>query len=206
MTSARPVSVVRPVTNAPAETCWTYTVKKNAPERPTTVTADSSAKAPVVAASTRGTTSLWMGLIPSTRIASSSSRMVRAPRSAHIAVAPAPETTSTVTIGPIWFTVPIAEPVPAKSAAPNSFSRMLNVKTSSTEYGIVNISAGTTDTRATNQVWSTYSRNANGGLTITTNVSSDIAKKPPIARTGFVTGDADITRSPLAAWSPSEIG
>src|ERR1700758_1670552 len=56
MTSARPVSVVSPVTNAPAETCWTYTVKKNAPTRPTTVTADSSAKATVVAASTRGTT------------------------------------------------------------------------------------------------------------------------------------------------------
>ena len=59
--------------------------------------------------------------------------MVRAPRSAHIAVAPAPETTSTVTIGPIWLTVPIAAPVPEKSAAPNSLSRMLNVKTNSTE-------------------------------------------------------------------------
>ena len=59
--------------------------------------------------------------------------MVRAPRSAHIAVAPAPETTSTVTIGPIWLTVPTAAPVPEKSVAPNSPSRMLNVNTSSTE-------------------------------------------------------------------------
>ena len=74
-----------------------------------------SAKATVVAASTRGTTSAWIGLMPITRSASSSSRMVRAPRSAHMAVAPAPETTSTVTIGPIWFTVPIAAPVPEKS-------------------------------------------------------------------------------------------
>src|ERR1700736_983040 len=102
-TSERPVAVLSPVTNAPAETCWTYTVKKNAPARPTTVTAASSAKATVVAASTRGTTSLWIGLMPSTRIASSSSRIVRAPRSAHIAVEPAPETTSTVTIGAIWL-------------------------------------------------------------------------------------------------------
>ncbi|SKU62184.1 Uncharacterised protein [Mycobacteroides abscessus subsp. abscessus] len=38
--------------------------------------------------------------MPSTCIASISSRMVRAPRSAQIAVAPAPATTSTVTTGP----------------------------------------------------------------------------------------------------------
>ena len=69
-----------------------------------------------------------------------------------MAVAPAPETTSTVTIGPIWFTVPIAAPVPEKSDAPNSVSRMLKVNTSNTEYGIVNISAGRTETRATNQL------------------------------------------------------
>ena len=73
-----------------------------------------------------------MGLMPITRSASSSSRIVRAPRSAHIAVAPAPATTSTVTIGPIWRTVPSAAPVPEKSAAPNSFSRMLKVNVSST--------------------------------------------------------------------------
>ena len=78
--------------------------------------------------------------------------MVRAPRSAHMAVAPAPETTSTVTIGPIWFTVPIAAPVPEKSDAPNSVSRTLKVNTSNTEYGIVSISAGKTETRATNQL------------------------------------------------------
>ena len=75
------------------------------------------------------------GLMPITRSASSSSRMVRAPRSAHIAVAPAPATTNTVTIGPIWFTVPIAAPVPEKSAAPNSFSRTLKVKTSNHRLG-----------------------------------------------------------------------
>ena len=68
-----------------------------------------------------------------------------------MAVAPAPATTSTVTIGPIWRTVPSAAPVPEKSAAPNSFSRMLNVKVSNTVYGMVSISVGTIDTRATNQ-------------------------------------------------------
>src|ERR1700688_141398 len=117
---------------------------------PTIVTNDTSAAATNVAASTRGTTNDCTGLIPRTRSASSSSRMVRAPRSAHIAVAPAPETTSTVTIGPIWVTVPIAAPVPEKSAAPTSVNRMLKVNTSNTEYGMVNINAGSTDTRATN--------------------------------------------------------
>ncbi|SKX93336.1 Uncharacterised protein [Mycobacteroides abscessus subsp. abscessus] len=54
-----------------------------------------------VEAITRGTTSRCTGLIPSTSIASISSRIVRAPRSAQIAVAPAPATMSTVTMGPI---------------------------------------------------------------------------------------------------------
>ncbi len=69
------------------------------------ITTEDSSTATRVAASTRGTTSAWIGLIPITRSASSSSRIVRAPRSAHIAVAPAPATTSTVTIGPTWVTV-----------------------------------------------------------------------------------------------------
>ena len=69
--------------------------------------------------------------------------MVRAPRSAHIAVAPAPATTKTVTIGPIWRTVPSAAPVPEKSAAPISVSRMVSMKVSNTVYGMVNISVGT---------------------------------------------------------------
>ena len=137
-----PVSSVRPATNAPGVTCWTNTEKKNAPTSPPGSPPTTAATPPTVAASTRGTTSAWIGLMPITRSASSSSRMVRAPRSAHIAVAPAPATTSTVTIGPIWLTVPIAAPVPEKSAAPNSISRMLKVNTINTVNGIASISAG----------------------------------------------------------------
>lgn len=118
--------------------------------------------------------------------------MVRAPRSAHIAVAPAPATTSTVTIGPICVTVPIAAPVPEKSAAPNSTSRMLNVNTNSTVNGIDSISVGTMDTRATNQVCRISSRHAKGGLNIATKVSSDMAKNPPMDRTGL-TNDSAVT-------------
>src|SRR5246500_5969935 len=144
-----PVMNVSDPTNAPGLTSWKYTEKKNPPEMPTGITTDDSRTATMVAANTRGTTSDWIGLIPMTRSASSSSRMVRAPRSAHMAVAPAPDTTSTVTIGPIWVTVPSPAPMPARSDAPNSISRMLNVKTSNTEYGMVNNSAGKTETLAT---------------------------------------------------------
>ena len=65
-----------------------------------------------------------------------------------------------------------------------------------TVYGMVSISVGSIDTRATNQVWSRNSRQANGGLKINTKVSSDIAKKPPTARTGLVTAYAVTTGAP----------
>ncbi len=70
--------------------------------------------------------------MPSTSSASISSRMVRAPRSAQMAVEPAPATTSTVTSGPSWVTAARAAPAPEMSAAPNSVSRMLRVKIRST--------------------------------------------------------------------------
>src|ERR1700756_1109657 len=157
-----PVMNVRDPTNAPGLTSWKYTEKKNPPEMPTRITTDDSRTATTVAANTRGTTSVWIGLIPITRSASSSSRMVRAPRSAHIAVAPAPATTSTVTIGPVWLTVPNDAPVPEKSAAPNSTSSTLKVNTVSTVNGIDSINVGTSETLATNHVCRRYSRHANG--------------------------------------------
>src|SRR3546814_16232130 len=75
-------------------------------------------------------------------MASTSSRRVRDPRSAHIAVAPAPATISTVTIGPTWVTAPNAAPAPDRSAAPNSRSRMFSVNDTSTVNGIATSSVG----------------------------------------------------------------
>ena len=95
-----------------------------------------------VAAITRGTTSRWIGSMPSTSIASISSRMVRAPRSAQMAVEPAPATTSTVVSGPSWVTAPIAAPAPDRSAAPNWASSTLSVKISSTVSGIETMMVG----------------------------------------------------------------
>ncbi len=105
-----------------------------------------------VDANTRGTTRRWIGSMPSTRIASISSRMVRAPRSAQIAVAPAPATTSTVTTGPSWVMVPNAVPAPDRSAAPISRNRMLRVNATRTVNGMDTSSVGTNDTRAIIQV------------------------------------------------------
>src|SRR5690349_23535989 len=198
-TSPTPVIRVIPATNAPGVTCWKYTEKKKPPNRPTRITSDDSSSATVVAARTRGTTSVWIGLIPITRSASSSSRMVRAPRSAHIAVAPAPATTSTVTIGPVWLTVPNDAPVPEKSAAPNSTSSTLKVNTVSTVNGIDSINVGTSETLATNHVCRRYSRHANGRWNMHMNVSSAIAKKPPRPRRGLVATPREFTTKPSFA-------
>ena len=122
--------------------------------------------------------------MPITRSASSSSRIVRAPRSAQIAAAPDPETTRTVTKGPISFTVVTEAPVPDRSAAPNSTSRTLKRKTDRTVNGIAKNIAGNSDTRATNHVCSRNSRQAKGHLNNATNTSSDNAKKSPKLRTG----------------------
>ena len=83
-------------------------------------TSELSSNATRPEASIRGVTSRCTGLMPSTSMASISSRMVRDPRSAHIAVAPAPATISTVTSGPTCVTAPNAAPAPDRSAAPSS--------------------------------------------------------------------------------------
>ncbi|SHW15845.1 Uncharacterised protein [Mycobacteroides abscessus subsp. abscessus] len=100
ISSPRPVSTVRPLMKAPGFTPCRNTENTYPPTMPMAHTSPLSSSATKVDASTRGTTSRWIGSMPSTCIASISSRMVRAPRSAQIAVAPAPATTSTVTTGP----------------------------------------------------------------------------------------------------------
>jgi hypothetical protein len=55
---------------------------------------------------------------------------------------------------------------------PNSTSKMLNVKTSSTVNGIASITVGSIDTRATNQDCSKNSRHAKGLRGMSTNVSN----------------------------------
>ena len=113
-------------------------------------------------AQTRGTTRRFTGSTPITSRAAISSWMVREPRSAQIAVAPAPATISTVTIGPICVIVPNAALAPLRSAAPISRSRMLRMKVTSTVNGIATSTVGKVDTRAMNHTWSMNSRTCTG--------------------------------------------
>ena len=143
-----------------------------------------SIRATKVDAATRGTTSLLTGSMPRTSMASISSRIVRAPRSAQIAVAPAPATMRTVTIGPTWVTAPSAAPAPERSAAPISLSRMLSVKLTRTVKGMATNTVASMDTRAMNHDCSTNSRPC---LTIDgneTNVSRVNAKNSPTPLSG----------------------
>lgn len=71
-------------------------------------------------ASTRGTTRRWIELMPSTSIASSSSRIFRAPRSAQIADPPAPAMIRAVTIGPASRTTASTEAAPVNDCAPRA--------------------------------------------------------------------------------------
>ena len=97
-----------------------------------------------------------------------------------MAVAPAPATTSTVTIGPSWVTAAIPAPAPETSAAPNSASRTLSVKMSSTVSGMDTAIVGSSDTRMRNQPFQTNSRHSNG-FSRALPVSEHIRKNPPTA-------------------------
>src|SRR5208283_3244217 len=144
-----------------------------------------SSRATSPQASMRGVTKRCTGLMPSTSIASISSRIVREPRSAHIAVEPAPATIKTVTSGPTWVTAPNAAPAPDRSAAPNSRNRMLRVKLTRTVNGIATNSVGTIATRATNHDCSKNSRHWKGRRKANLIASNDIANKPPTACMGL---------------------
>src|SRR5215212_2623143 len=151
----------------------------NPPTSPTVITSPLSSNATNVEATTRGTTSRWIGSMPNTSIASISSRIVRAPRSAQIAVDPAPATTSTVVNGPNWVTAPIAAPAPEISAAPNSLNKMFNVKISNTVSGIDTAIVGKNATRIKNQLFETNSRHSKGQRNSALAVSVHIRAKPP---------------------------
>ena len=115
-------------------------------------------------ASTRGTTSRWIGEMPSTSIAAISSRMVRAPRSAQTALPPAPAISSAVTIGAACCTIARTLPAPVWLCAPNWRVSSPSSSAIVAPNGIVNSAVGSAETFVTNQVCSMYSRSWNGRL------------------------------------------
>ena len=74
-----------------------------------------------------------------------------------MAVAPAPATTRTLTIGPISRTTATAAPAPARSTAPIWISSWLTWKMMTTQKGIATRSAGAKDTVVMNHACDTNS-------------------------------------------------
>src|ERR1700710_2525953 len=102
-------------------------------------------------ASTRGTTRRWIGSMPSTIIASSSSRIFLAPRSAAIADPPAPAISSAVAIGPACCTTASTEAEPVNDWAPNCLISPPTWRAMTAPNGIATSAVGTIVTEAMNQ-------------------------------------------------------
>ena len=85
--------------------CWTGTAKYHPPMIPATATIETKKTEHTVAAISRGPTRRCIGSTPMTCMASISSRMRREPRSAAIALPPAPAISSAVAIGACSRTV-----------------------------------------------------------------------------------------------------
>src|SRR4051794_32899010 len=141
-------------------------------------------------ASTRGTTSRWMGSMPSTIIASSSSRILRAPRSAAIAEPPAPAISSEVAMGPASRTTARTEAEPVKDCAPNCLIRPPTWSAITAPNGIATSAVGTMVTEAMNQACWRNSRVWKGRLNSATATSMPKAKSLPAVPTGARTRSA----------------
>ena len=146
-----------------------------------------STTAVVAIASTRGTTSRWIGEMPSTSMAAISSRIVRAPRSAQTALPPAPEISSAVTIGAACWTIASTLPAPVWLCAPNWRVSSASSSAIVAPNGIVNSAVGSAETLVTNQVCSMYSPSWNGGRKVSAHHGDAEAEQP--ADRGEGTGD-----------------
>jgi len=111
-----------------------------------------------MAARTRGTIRRWIGETPSTSIASISSRMVREPRSAHIALPPAPAMSSAVTIGLACWMIARTLAAPVNDCAPICRVSEPTCRAMTAPNGIETSAVGRIETLAMNQNWPISSR------------------------------------------------
>src|SRR6478736_8405111 len=135
-------------------------------------------------ASTRGTTRRWMGSMPSTIIASSSSRILRAPRSAAMADPPAPAIRSEVTIGPASRTTASTDAEPVKDWAPNCWIRPPTCSAMTAPNGIATRAVGTMVTESMNQACWMNSRSWKGRRNSARATSRAKANRLPAAPIG----------------------
>src|SRR5882757_8748837 len=145
-----------------------------------------SSTATIAAASTLGTTRRWIGEMPSTSIASISSRMVRAPRSAQIAVPPAPAISSAQMIGAACCTLASTLTAPANEGAPSCRSSEPSCREMTAPNAMETSAAGRIDTLAMNQSCSMNSRSWNGRLKVLRATSSPRANTRPTWRNADV--------------------
>ena len=135
-------------------------------------------------ASTRGTTSRWIGSMPSTIIASSSSRILRAPRSAAIAEPPAPAISSAVAIGPASRTTASTDAEPVNDWAPNCLISPPTCSAMTAPKGIATSAVGMIVTDAMNQACCRNSRSWKGRLNRLRPTSRPKANSLPAVPTG----------------------
>jgi hypothetical protein len=128
--------------------------------------------------------------MPSTRIASISSRILRAPRSAQMADPPAPATTSAVTIGPDSRTTASTDAAPVNDCAPSWRTSDPSCRAITAPNGMETSAAGRIDTELMNQACWISSRIWNGRRHTARAVSPQNATKEPaevrVAVTGFL--------------------
>ena len=129
--------------------------------------------------STRGTTRRWIGEMPSTSIASISSRILRLPRSAQIAEPPAPAISSAHTIGLASRTMASTLAAPTKDCAPIWTARLPSWSAMTAPNGIATSEVGTIVTLAMNQACSMNSRTWNGRLNVSRPTSRKSANRRP---------------------------
>src|SRR3954465_9960443 len=141
-------------------------------------------KATSMVASTRGTTSRWIGSMPSTIMGPGSSRIVGPPRSAAIAEPPAPAISRAVPIGAACCTTARTEAEPVNDWAPNCLIRLPTCSAMTAPNGIATSAVGTIVTEATNQACWRNSRVWKGRLKSAIATSMPKAKSLPAVPTG----------------------
>src|SRR3954447_937924 len=168
---------------------------------PTTDTRPLSSTATNIDANTRGTTRRSIGEMPSTSIASISSRILRLPRSAQMADPPAQEISSAQTIGAASRMMASTAAEPVNDWAPTCRDRLPICRAMTAPNGIETRAVGRIVTLARNQPCSIASRHWNRRWMIERNsctiVSRQRAKKPPLCRNGAARVADVIDRSSL---------
>jgi hypothetical protein len=105
--------------------CWLTSLATRPPKMPNSTANTSNMPVTSIKARNRGTTRFFTGSTPSTCNASSSSRILRAPRSAVIAVPATPASTIAVTNGANSRIDASTKKPPRRSLAPNSVRKLL---------------------------------------------------------------------------------